>query len=112
VVGDIVIGTEVTMVEPCALVVVTLANEAEAAGALLVLWAADTSLDGKGAVASDGVAGPCAAEGVTESGRRKRRREGTRDEEKTMALREEEKEDGASDEGVGGERQSGSHLLA
>lgn len=69
------------MVEPCALVVVRFANEAMGAPALLLLLLcdADRSLDGMGAVASDGVAGPCAVEGVAERGRRKtRRREGKR----------------------------------
>jgi hypothetical protein len=79
VLGAIVIGMEVVMVEPCALVVVTFANEVVGAPALLLLLlcGAERSLDGKDAVARDGVAGPCAVEGVAERGRRKtRRREG------------------------------------
>jgi hypothetical protein len=59
---------------------VRFANEAVGAPALLLLpprCGEERSLDGKGAVASDGVAGPCAVEGVAERGRRMRRmREG------------------------------------
>lgn len=66
---------EVMIVEPCALVVVTLANEA-VEGALLVLGDVgllETLPVGNGAVASEGVAGPCAVEGVMERERRGRR---------------------------------------
>jgi len=78
VLGEMVIGMEVTIVEPCASVVVTFANEA-VEGAMLVLVLGDAELlletlpVGNGAVASEGVAGPCAVEGVTERVRRGRR---------------------------------------
>ena len=76
VLGETVMGMEVTIVEPCALVVVTFANEA-VDGALLVLGDVgllETLPVGNGAVASEGVAGPCAVEGVTERERRRGRR--------------------------------------
>jgi hypothetical protein len=75
VLGETVIGMEVTTVEPCALVVVTFTNEA-VDGALVVLGDVgllETLPVGNGAVASEGVAGPCATEGVTERERRGRR---------------------------------------
>ena len=77
VLGETVIGMEVTIVEPCASVVVTFANEA-VEGAMLVLGDVVLLLEtlpvGNGAVASEGVAGPCAVEGVTERERRARRK--------------------------------------
>ncbi len=75
VLGATVIGMAVTIVEPCALVVVRLANEVVGAPVLALLAEASAAeLDGNGAVASDGVAGPRAAEGAAVRGRRKRRR--------------------------------------
>lgn len=73
--GETVIGMEVTIVEPCSLVVVTFANEA-VEGALLVLSDVellDTLPVENGAVASEGVAGPSAVEGVMERDRRGRK---------------------------------------
>ena len=84
VLGEIVIGMGVTMVEPWALVVVRFANEA--GGAELVEM---------GAVASDGVTGPCAADGVVKMARRGRRRRGMR----IMTL---QREGGDGDDGYDG----------
>ena len=76
--AETVIGMEVTIVEPCASVVVTFANEAVEGAVLVLVFGDDVGLletlpVGNGAVASEGVAGPCAVEGVTERVRRGRR---------------------------------------